>query len=272
LTRPNIAVNTYMYATPSGAVDDGAFFIGYTVAYDSGYQVGCFMDTYGAARVNDSSIFGTRNSAAVEIGASSLAAKKFSFNGDIIENYNIAGTGNALAVYCNAGSFPEAPFYNCTLRGHPTTNNVPSFAGVISSWEVVPGEIKCVSGALTGGAVNTIAFAWQNSDSQNVFVTRVVLEIATPGATPTAVIQVGLASSLTGTGLGSEFFTGINATVAAVRDSYLATDTGAQTKYIVVIRIPAGGNTCVVGKIITEAAAALAGKYYIYYTGRNMGY
>ncbi len=56
-TKVYLAADAYMYATPSSAVADDAFFVGYVVAHDEGYQMGLYLDTKGAATINSSSFF-----------------------------------------------------------------------------------------------------------------------------------------------------------------------------------------------------------------------
>jgi len=147
--------------------------------------------------------------------------------------------------------------------GSGSSNTVINVKGFINS-----GEIRTASGTLTAGNANAITFAWHNPELQDIFITKVVIEITTVGGTALSVIQVGLANDAAGTGLGSELFSGIDANATAINDSWIAGDTGTQTKLFVCQDNLSAADDWVVGKILTQNAAALVGKYYIFYVGR----
>jgi parallel beta-helix repeat protein len=130
------------------------------------------------------------------------------------------------------------------------------------------GEIRSISGALIPGNANAITFAWNNPNGQDILITKVVIEITQAGGTALSVIQIGLANDATGTGLGSELFSGIDANATAINDSWIAGDTGTQTKLFVCQDNVSATDDWIVGKILTQNAAALVGKYYIFYVGR----
>jgi hypothetical protein len=80
--------------------------------------------------------------------------------------------------------------------------------------------------------VNAFAFALTCPELQNCLITKVEVDITTAGGTATSTLKIGMGDTATDTSAGSEFFTAIDANAIALRDSYLAGDTGAQTKYI----------------------------------------
>jgi hypothetical protein len=114
--------------------------------------------------------------------------------------------------------------------------------------------------------INAIGFAIANPEIQNCLVRRIEVDITTPGGTATSVIQIGTANDAIGTGLGAQFFTAIDANAAAIRDSYLAGDTGAQTKFVAWAATGAG--SYIVGQIQTQIANALVGRVTVFYVGR----
>jgi hypothetical protein len=120
------------------------------------------------------------------------------------------------------------------------------------------------SGTLTAGNANAIAFAAINPAGAVRFATKVVIDVTTPGGTAGSLLQVGLADAADGTNIGTEFFpaAGLDLNTAAINDSWNTTDTGVQVKFVV--WAASGADSYIVGKILTQNAASLAGKYYIY--------
>lgn len=134
---------------------------------------------------------------------------------------------------------------------------------------IAPGEIRTASGTLTAGAVNTIGFAWHNPELQDIFIKKVVIEVVTASTAVTTTLQVGIADDAVGTNLGSEFFTALLMHTVAVDDSYLAGDTGAQTKWVVCQDSVSAIDGWVVGKILLDSAEGGTYNYYIEYAGRQ---
>ncbi len=133
---------------------------------------------------------------------------------------------------------------------------------------LAPGETRSYSGSLTAGVANAISFAFHNPEAFDAFSAKVETEITTAGGTALSVLQVGIADDAAGTGLGAEFFTAIDLNAVAVRDSYLAGDTGAQTKWVFLDDSGSITNGWIVGKILTQNALNLVGKYYVTIVGR----
>jgi hypothetical protein len=79
---------------------------------------------------------------------------------------------------------------------------------------------------------------------------------------------VGIADDATGTNLGSEFFTALTLNNVGIYDSYLAGDTGAQTKWVLQSSSASATKSWIDGKITVQPASSLVGKYYIAVVGR----
>ena len=132
---------------------------------------------------------------------------------------------------------------------------------------IAPGETRSVTGSLSAGAANEIAFAWQNPEPCDILIKRVVINITAAGGTAGATITVGSADDPAGTNLGAEFFVGLDANAVTLNDSMVAADGGAQTKWVPLADSSSATGAWIVGKILNEAAASLAGTYYIEYVG-----
>lgn len=117
--------------------------------------------------------------------------------------------------------------------------------------------------------VTPIAFSWHNPEAQDIFIKKVVVNITTKGGTATSVIDAGIADDAVYTNGGVEFFDDIDAdAAAAVHDSYIAGDGGAQTKWVLCQDSASATDGWVTAKIFTEIADALVGSYYIEYVGK----
>lgn len=124
---------------------------------------------------------------------------------------------------------------------------------------IAKGEIRSKGASLTAGAVNTVAFYWNNPEKQDILVRKVTTDVTTASTDTGACIDIGIADSSSGTNLGTEFFddlptdaTGINCANAMqlCEDSTNATD------------------AYVVGLYVTEDSTKLVGTYSIEYQGR----
>jgi hypothetical protein len=142
-----VAANGYLYVTPSAPVADDKFFIGYTVAYDSGHQIGLVLDTIGAAKIVGGTYIGTYNGFGVEVGTVGVTSTRWSINNATLDNYNdISETYHAGLNYIP--TMADVPIYNCTFKGQAQA--VLSFAkgsnnsgiGISSSgtWTVANGQ------------------------------------------------------------------------------------------------------------------------------------
>ncbi len=201
------------------------------------------------------------------------------------------GTCTATTV---TGTFTESPLalkpgantMTCTASG---TINVVMPAGstaIVTSGDstVTDSPKTCPAGATTlvtvttGAGADTFtitvhhnAFAWHNPEAQDILVRKVVINRTAAGGTATAEINVGIADNGTVDDPGTEFFNNLLANnAAALHDSYVAAGTsyGTQTIWVNCQDSASATGGWIVGKLDTEIANALAGTYYIEYTGK----
>lgn len=139
------------------------------------------------------------------------------------------------------------------------SNSCPSAYISGNQGYIAKGEVRSKGGSLTAGAVNTVAFYWNNPEKQDILVRKVTTDVTTASTDTGACIDIGIADSSSGTNLGTEFFddlptdaTGINCANAMTlcEDSTNATD------------------AYVVGLYVTDDSTALVGTYSIEYQGR----
>lgn len=145
-------------------------------------------------------------------------------------------------------------------RGHPVTDTdlATNMDTIDTAFQAV---VKVAKGTLTAGLVNTFAFAWQNPEATEILVQRVIIDITTAGGTTTAILDVGVVADATSTAAG--IINDLDLDTAAVTDHLLVAGAGAGGVHKV--DEMGGTNDYVTGKILTEAASALVGKYYIEY-------
>ena len=145
-------------------------------------------------------------------------------------------------------------------RSNPTAETVdglfsPSGTNIPAKWLQV---------ALSGGGANDFAAAVQNPEVVDVIIVRCVLDITTAGGTATSVLDVDVVGSATST--GDDIFDGVDANAAGISDSLNSTDNGTNGEGKSWKWDKKGGtNDYVTAKILTAAAASLAGNLYIQY-------
>jgi parallel beta-helix repeat protein len=202
---------------------------------------------------------------------------KLTMTNNLIHDYEEAATavvtGRTVQLYgiYEYGGCSNNNYLNNYLAGSTAAYATSSGVGNIvrgNKGYIASGEIQSFSGTLTAGVANAIAFAWHNPYAQDGYTTKVVIVVSTPGGTALSVLQVGIADDATGTNLGSEFFTGLDLNTAALYDSYIAGDTGAQTKWVLIQDSVSAIDGWIVGKILTQNASSLVGKYYIVVIGK----
>ena len=120
--------------------------------------------------------------------------------------------------------------------------------------------------ALAGGAQNAFAIAQQNPFGEDVVINRAIVDLTTLSATASAVLDVDVVTSATGT--GDDIFDGIpigsGDTAPKIFDSLNATDNGTNGEGKSWQWDKAGGtNDYVTAKILAAAGAALAGDLYL---------
>jgi len=133
---------------------------------------------------------------------------------------------------------------------------------------ITSGEPRFASGPLTAGVANAICFAWNNPETQDILIKKVVVEVTTAGGTVGSHLDVGIADDAIGTNRGTEFFDDLLLNTVQIDDSWVAGDGGTQTKWVFCEDQAAVANDWVVGQILDANAASLVGKYYIEYIGR----
>ena len=154
-----------------------------------------------------------------------------------------------------------------TLKMHDNIlTATPTFTGAAGSFinldiknnigYIAPGEIRSKKVALTAGAVNTFALAWQNPELQAVLIKEVLLDITTAGGTATAIIDVG--SGADATTASNNLLNDIDLNAAAITVS---------TARNIKLDAKAGTTDYITGQILTEAASALVANIYIEYVG-----
>ena len=121
---------------------------------------------------------------------------------------------------------------------------------------------KVAKVALTPGLVNTFPFAWQNPESTAIFVHRVIVDITNPGGTATATLNIGSAASAITA--ANNMVALLNANAAAVTDHLLVAGAGAGG--VQKLTVAGGATAWITGQFLTEAASAIVGNVYIFYT------
>ena len=114
--------------------------------------------------------------------------------------------------------------------------------------------------ALTAGAANAFALAWENPESVPIIVNRILVDITTAGGTTGAVLDFGAATS--GTTTSATLLDGVDANAVAIYDNLLAANQGGTA---VKLDENGGITAFITGQILTEAASALVGNAYIFY-------
>ena len=145
-------------------------------------------------------------------------------------------------------------------KSNPTAENVDALFS--PSGTNMPGKWLQVS--LNGGSANDFAVAVQNPESVDAIIVRCILDITTAGGTATSVLDVDVAANATST--GDDIFDGVDANATGISDSLNATDNGTNGEGKSWKWDKKGGtNDYVTAKILTAAAASLAGNLYIQY-------
>lgn len=127
--------------------------------------------------------------------------------------------------------------------------------------ETGEGTLKVAKVALTAGAANAFAFAWQNPEASAIAVTRVLLDITTAGGTATAVLDIG--TGATATTHSDNLIDGIDANATGLSDNITEKGSNGKSRQ----RMDANGGTTdyLTGQILVEKADNLVGNVYIHY-------
>ena len=131
----------------------------------------------------------------------------------------------------------------------------------VTNAKLATDNVKIVTAALTAGAANEFCLAWENPETVPILVTRILVDVTTAGGTATAVLDFGSAAD--GTTHSDNLIDGVDANAVAIYDNLLAADSGGT-----VVKLDENGGTTafITGQILTEAASALVGNAYIFYT------
>jgi hypothetical protein len=120
--------------------------------------------------------------------------------------------------------------------------------------------VRVASGDLADGAAGTFAFTWQNPEAVAILVQRVIINVTTQ-ATAAAEMDVDVVASATDTGTG--IFDTLLLNSAVSTDHLLVAGAGAGGVHKMAAK--GGGDDWVTGKVKTQSAADVVGKYYIEY-------
>ena len=116
-------------------------------------------------------------------------------------------------------------------------------------------------GDMAGGNANAFSFNWQNPHANPIIVTRLVLDITTPGGVGAGELDAGSAA---GTGVHSDnLIDGVDPAVQTVYDNF--GDPGANGKFKQRLDANGGAVAWITCQILLQNEAALAGRYYIEY-------
>ena len=121
--------------------------------------------------------------------------------------------------------------------------------------------VKVAKGVLVAGLADAIAFAWQNPESTEVLVQRVIVDVTTAGGTVSSVLDVGVTDTASASAADIMDNADLNST--GVTDHSLVA--GAGLGGVHKLGESGGTNDYVTGTIRTANASALVGKYYIEY-------
>ena len=120
--------------------------------------------------------------------------------------------------------------------------------------------------ALTAGAENAFALAWQNPHNYKIIIDRVIVDVTTGGGTASAVLDVDVVDSATDT--GDDIFDGIDisSSTTSINDSLNSTDNGTNGEGKVwKMSAKDGSSDYITAKILAAAASNLVGNVYIHY-------
>jgi hypothetical protein len=123
-------------------------------------------------------------------------------------------------------------------------------------------HMKRVKTALSAGAANAFCLAWQNPEDHAIIVTRLIVDLTTAGGTGTAVLDFGPANDATTHSDG--LIDGADANAIAIYDNI--EDQGINGQSVCKLDAAGGTTDYITGQILTEAASALVGNAYIFYT------
>lgn len=131
----------------------------------------------------------------------------------------------------------------------------------VTNAKLATDNVKIVTAALTSGAANAFCLAWENPETVQILVTRILVDITTVGGTVGAVLDFGAAADANTH--SDTLIKGVDANDVAIYDNLLAANLGGT---VVKLDEKGGTTTFITGQILTADAAALVGNAYIFYT------
>ena len=122
--------------------------------------------------------------------------------------------------------------------------------------------LKIARVALKGGNVNAFAFAWENPETSEIIVSRVVVDVTTKSATSGALLDVG--PGATETTPSNTLIDGLDIAAAEICADNI-TNPGSSGLSLCKLDAVGGTTTYITGQILVKNAAELAGYAYIFY-------
>lgn len=148
-------------------------------------------------------------------------------------------------------------------KGGSLSSKITSELSLIDTeLDTLAAGLKVAKGTLKAGDADDFAFFWQNPETSKIIVTRVLINITTAGGTGSSVLDVGVVANATST--ADTLIDGLDLNATGIFDNI--TDKGEHGKSRQVVDENGGANDYITGKILAQDAAALVGKYYIFYT------
>lgn len=123
--------------------------------------------------------------------------------------------------------------------------------------------LKVAKGTLAGGNANAFAFAWPNPEASAIIVPKVIVDVTTKSATAGSILDVG--PGATATTHSDTLIDGLDIATAVITADNI-TNKGDNGKSLCRLDKAGGTTAFITGQILVQNAAALAGKYYIFYT------
>lgn len=138
-----------------------------------------------------------------------------------------------------------------------------SYEDVAQGYPGYGNDMKMAKVALTAGNANAFAFAWQNPESTQIIVHKVIINRTAAGGTGSSVLDVGPADAANGT--ADTIIDGLDLNATGLADNIADKGTNGTTRPVLLTAN--GGNLDhITGKILAQNAASLAGYVYIYYS------
>lgn len=150
-----------------------------------------------------------------------------------------------------------------TKTGTDSSIIAGELAKIDTELDAIEAGQKVAKGTLTAGNANAFAFAWQNPETTAIIVTRVVIDVTTKSASAGSLLDVG--PGATATTHSDTLIDGLDIATAVITADNI-TNKGDNGKSLCRLDVAGGTTAYITGQILAQSAAALVGKYYIFYT------